>query len=249
MTKGENNRSLLVVAIIAVIVLALRFIWFLLPQRIGQVDPHINLVEDRARQITERQRQQQINAFVAVTEGEVFRTEERIREATALATATSLFAASESLSKHLPATVTDLLIGINNAGLMPPGLQPFDSDGNIVSSHAKLVVRYRPDPLGIEVVSLARVPLDGPALLVRVPADGTTKEGATLYVATGLEQTKVLPTPFAPEAEIFALGFASEPLRAAKLPKPSRNRTNFFQYHKRNEGQGCQTSLNVQKLK
>ena len=221
MIKTPHQRSLLIVAIVVMIVLAIRFLSFILPQRIGRVDPHINLVEDRARQITESQRQQQINAFVAVTEGEVFRTEERIREATALATATSLFAASESLNKRLPPSVTDLLLGINNAGLIPPGLQPFDSDGNIVSSHAKLVVRYRPDPLGIEVVSLAKVPLDGPALLVRVPADGTTKEGATLYVATSLERTQ-LPTPFAHEAEIVALGFASEPLRAAKLPKPQR---------------------------
>ena len=219
MTKGQHNRSLLIVAVLVVIVLALRFISFILPQRIGGVDPHINLVEDRMSQITERQRQQQITAFVAVTEGEVFRTEERIREATALATATSLFAASESLNRRTPANVTALLIGINNTGLIPPGLQLFSSDGNIISSHAKLIVRYKPEPLGIEVVSLGKVPLDGPALLVRVPANGTNREGATLYVATSLEHTN-LPTPFAPEAEIFALGFASEPLRGAKLPKP-----------------------------
>ena len=219
MTKGQDNRSVLIVAIIVVIVLAVRFSSFILPQRIGGVDPHINLVEDRMSQITERQRQQQIAAFVAVTEGEVFRTEERIREATALATATSLFAASESLTRRVPASVTDLLNGINNARLIPPGLQLFGSDGNIISSHAKLIVRYKPEPLGVEVVSLGKVPLDGPALLVRVPANGTNKEGATLYVATSLEHTN-LPTPFAREAEIFALGFASEPLRFAKLPNP-----------------------------
>ena len=219
MTKRQHNRSVLVVAIMVVIVLAVRFSSFILSQRIGGVDPHINLVEDRMSQITERQRQQQIAAFVAVTEGEVFHTEERIREATALATATGLFAASESLNKRVPASVTDLLIGINNARLTPPGLQLFGSDGNIISSHAKLIVRYKPEPLGVEVVSLGKVPLDGPALLVRVPANGTNKEGATLYVASSLEHTN-LPTPFAREAEIFALGFASEPLRAAKLPKP-----------------------------
>jgi hypothetical protein len=219
MIKRQDNRSLLIVAVLVVIVLAVRFISFIFSQRIGGVDPHINLVEDRARQINDSQRQQQITAFVAVTEGEVFRTEERIREATALATATTLFAASESLNRRMPASVTDLLIGINNARLIPPGLQPFGSDGNIISPHAKLNVRYRPEPLGIEVISLGKVRLDGPALLVRVPANGTNKEGATLYVATSLEHTN-LPTPFAPEAEIFALGFASEPLRAAKLPKP-----------------------------
>jgi hypothetical protein len=219
MKKGEHNRSLLIVAIMVVIVLAVRFISFLFPQRIGGVDPHVNLAEERARQIIESQHQQQMNAFFAVTEGEVFRTEERLREATALAFATSLYAASESLNRRLPLNVTDLLLGVNNAKLIPPGLQLLGADGNIISSHSKLTVRYRPEPLGIEVVSLGKVSLDGPALMVRVPGEGANKEGATLYVATSLEHTS-LPTAFAHEAEIFALGFVVEPLRAAKLPKP-----------------------------
>ena len=218
MRKAERNRSLLIVAIMVVIVLALRFISFLFPQTIGRVDPHVNLVGDRARQIMESQRQQQMNAFLAVTEGEVFRTEGRIREAIALATATSLFVANESINRRPPTSITDVLIGITNAGLMPPGLQLLDADGQLVSSHGQLIVRYRPEPLGIEVVSLGKVPLDGPTLLVRVPAVVTNKEGVSLYVATSLEQTNV-PTPFAHEAEIFALGFASEPLRAVKLPR------------------------------
>ena len=178
-----------------VIVLALRFISFLFPQTIGRVDPRVNLVEDRARQIMESQRQQQMNAFFAVTEGEVFRTEERIREAIALATATSLFAANESINRRPPASITDVLMGIKNAGLMPPGLQLHGADGNITSSHAKLILRYRPEPLGIEVVSCGRF-RSGPTLLVRVPAD---KEGATLC-SHHLEQTNV-PTPFAQEGK------------------------------------------------
>ena len=215
-TKREHKHPLLIVAIVAVLVFAVRFSSFILPHT-TRVDPHINLSEDRTRKITESQHQQQIAAFVAVTEGEVFRTEERIREASALAIATSLFSASESLNKRLPATVTDLVIGTRNAGLLPPGLQLLGNDGSVTSPHSKLTVRYRPEPLGIEVVSMGKVPLDGPALLVRV--DGTNKEGATLYVASSLEQT-ILPNPFAREAEIFALGFTSQPLRAAKLPKP-----------------------------
>lgn len=218
MTKTKHTRPVLVIAIVVVMILAVRLSSFILPKTM-RVDPHINLAEDRLRQISERQRQQQIAAFVAVTEGEVFRTEERIREATALATATSLFAASESLNRRTLGSVGGLLNGISNARLIPPGLQLSGSDGAITSSHSNLIVRYRPDPLGIEVISLGKVPLDGPALLVRVPADGANKEAASLYVATSLEQTN-LPTAFAREAEIFALGFASEPLRTAKLPRP-----------------------------
>jgi hypothetical protein len=217
-TKRQHKHPLLVVTGVVLMILALRFSSFIWPKT-TRVDPHIHLAEDRLRQIGDHQRQQQIAAFVAVTEGEVFRTEERIREAIALATATSLFAARESLNRRAPASVAALLDGINNARLIPPGLQVSSSDGAITSSHSKLVVRYRPDPLGIEVISLGKVPLDGPALLVRVPSDGNKKDAANLYLATSLEQI-TLPNAFAREAEIFALGFASEPLRSPKVSKP-----------------------------
>jgi hypothetical protein len=218
MIKSQHSRSLLIVAIVVATVFVARISSFIFVRSSGRVDPHINLVEDRARQITESQHQLQVNAFVAVTEGEVFRTEERIRETTALATATGLFAASESLSGRVPANVAALLDGVNKAKLLPPGLQTF-SDGSVTSSHAKLIVRYKPEPFGVEVVSIGKVPLDGPMLLVRIAVDGTNKERANIYAATSLEQTQV-PTPFAHEAEIFALGFVAEPLRAAKLSKP-----------------------------
>jgi hypothetical protein len=61
--------------------------------------------------------------------------------------------------------------------------------------------------------------MDGPALLVRVPDDGMSQDGARLYLATRLDEIRV-PEPFAHEAEIITLGFAPEPLRALKLRNP-----------------------------
>ena len=186
------------------------------------VDPRISFAEDHTRQILEKQRQQQMAAFVAVSEGEVSRTEERIRQATALATATSLFAGSEALNRRTPPGVNALLAGVKSARLMPPGMQISGSHGEVAGAHGKAFVRYRPEPLAIEILSLGNVRDDGPALLVRIPVDGmsgTNTSGAALYMATSLEQSRV-PAPFAHEAEIVALGFAPEPLRAAKLPKP-----------------------------
>ncbi|CAN5883679.1 hypothetical protein BH18ACI4_BH18ACI4_00900 [soil metagenome] len=222
MRQSQHKRRVLIVGVVVGVVVAVRLISIVFPQRTGTVDPHVSLAENQAQQIAERQRQQQVGAFMAVAEGEVSRTEERIREATALATAASLFAASESLNRRTPASVTALLSGVNGAGLMPPEMQLLGSQGDITSSHGKLFVRYRPEPLGIEVVSLGNVRLDGPALLVRVPDNGITgmsKEGAGLYLATRLDEITV-PAPFATEAEVVALGFAPEPLRAAKLPRP-----------------------------
>ena len=219
MTQRQANRPVLIVGIIVALIVGMRVISIALPERTGRVDPQINLVENQAPQVVQRQRQQQVGAFMAVAEGEVSRTEERMREATALAMAASLLAASEALNKRTPGSVTALLSALHAAGLMPPGMRLVDSQRAVNSARGQLFIRYRPEPLAIEIVSLGRERLDGPALLVRVPDEGMSKEGARLYVATGLDEIR-LPDPFAPEAEVVALGFAPEPLRAGKLPHP-----------------------------
>jgi hypothetical protein len=222
MTQGQPKGPVIIVGAVAAVMVAVRLLSIALPQRTGSVDPHVSLPENQAQQIAESQRQQQATAFMAVTQGELFRTEERIREATALAMAASIFAASESLNRRTPPTVTALLSGLNAAGLMPPGVQLLNTEGSVVCTHGELFVRYRPEPLGVEVVSLGKARLDGPALLVRVPDNALgsmNEEGAGLYLATRLDEITV-PAPFATQAEVIALGFAPEPMRAAKLPKP-----------------------------
>lgn len=219
MTLQRRNMPVLIVGIVVALIVGSRLLSIALPEGSGRVDPHVSLTENQAEQIVQRQRQQQVRAFMAASEGEVSRTEERIREATALATAASLFAAKESLDKRTPPSVTALLSGINAAGLLPPGMQLLDSSGIVSSARGQLFVRYRLEPLGIEVVSIGKERIDGPALLVRVPDDGMSEDGACLYLATRLDEITV-PAPFAHEAEVIALGFAPEPLRALKLPNP-----------------------------
>ena len=222
MRNKQLNKSVLVVAVLVALILGLRVFSFLLRERTGAVDPRVALAQDKATEVIEHQRQIQANAFAAVAEGEVSRTEERIRQATALATATSLFAASESLNSRTPSTVTALLTGISSAGLLPPGMQLLDAKGEISSPHGSLFIRYRPEPLGIEILSVGNVRLDGPAILVRLPGPSLSdrdNDGVGLYLATRLNEVQ-LPEPFASEAEVIALGFAPEPLRAAKLSTP-----------------------------
>ena len=222
MTSREQNRSLVIVAVVVVATLAFRFGSTIFFHTTGRVDPHINLTEEKTRELIEKQRQQQLAALYAVDDGEVSRTEQRIREATALATAISLFVANESLNRRAPANAKALLLAIKNSGLMPPGLQTDGTDQSLVSAHANLVVRYRNEPLGIEIVSLGRASMDGPSLIVRVLSDemrDTKLEGSNIYVATSLQQTKV-PSPFASEAEIFALGFERQQLPSTKPSHP-----------------------------
>ena len=220
--RQPRNKPALIVGIVVALIVGVRLISIALPERSGRVDPHVNLADNQTQQIAERQRQQ-VRAFMAVSEGEVSRTEERIREATALATAAGLFAANEALSKRTPGSVDAVLKGINTTGLLPPGLQLTASSGGVESSRSQLFVRYRIEPLAIEVVSVGKQRMDGPALVVRVPDEGMSEDGARLYLATRLDEVTV-PAPFAREAQVIALGFAPEPLRAVKLPNPDASK-------------------------
>jgi hypothetical protein len=95
-----------------------------------------------------------------------------------------------------------------------------DNSALVTSDRGTLRVRYRLEPLCIEVVSIGRERTDGPALLLRVPSLTAGKDetrDVVLYMATRLDEVTI-PKPFASEAEIIALGFAPEPLRSVTLP-------------------------------
>ena len=218
----RHKLPLLTTAVIVTLIMGTRFISSVLTDDIGRVDPRVTLPPNQVQEIRERQRRQQVQAFVSTSEGEVARTEERIREATALALAVSLFSATESLAHRIPVNVSSLLSGVQRAGLLPPGMQLVDNSGLVSSAHGALKVRYRSEPLCIEVISIGRERTDGPALLLRVPSMIAGKDetrDVVLYLATRLDEITI-PQPFASEAQIIALGFAPEPLRAVTLPDP-----------------------------
>lgn len=202
------------VSALAVIVLS-RVIPFVFGQRISTVDPRVSIENTvAARSTSERPKYRPSTAAMS---GEVARTEERMREATALAVAASLYMVKERTQGRVARTVNDLLAGVVQANLLPPGLALNDLSGTLLSEHGMFFVRYRPTPLGVEVVSLGRGRAAGPGLIVRVPDDGAGKDGASVYVATKLEMP-VIPQAFAPTSEVIATGWSPEPLRAIQLP-------------------------------
>ena len=148
-------------------------------------------------------------------DGEVARTAERIGEATALALSCSLYAASEQFSGGTPRSANDILSGLVSHNLLPPGLAITQFEGSLVSTYGSVSLRYRPAPLGIEVISIGHKPAYGPALIVRIPDEFSEKGEAKLYVASSLGAVRV-PGPFAPAAEVIALGWSPETLRSLK---------------------------------
>jgi hypothetical protein len=216
----RHKLPLITTAVVVTLIMATRFISSVMTNDIGGVDPRITLPPNQVQEILEQKRRQQVRAFGSVSQGEVARTEERIREATAVALSVSLFAATESLSHRIPASDLALLSGVEKAGLLPPGMRLIDNSVLISSERGTLQVRYQPEPLCIEVVSIGRERTDGPALLIRVPSMIAGKDetrDVVLYMATRLDDITI-PQPFASEAQIIALGFAHEPLRGVTLP-------------------------------
>lgn len=199
----------------ALVVIAPFAIRIALNARATTVDPRVTL--DSARPLTEAKIANELRqaSVVSVMDGEVSRTAERIGEATALALASSLYAATEQIKGRTPRSVRDLLSGLAARNLLPPGLAITQTDGTLSSTYGSISVRYRPMPLGIEVVALGREPADGPALMVRVPDEAAEKSEAKLYIANRLNGVNV-PAPFAPAAEVIALGWSPEPLRALR---------------------------------
>ncbi len=147
-------------------------------------------------------------------DGEVARTAERIGKATALALSASLYAVSEQIRGRAPRAAQGLLAGIAAQKLLPPGLA-FAQGGALVSAYGSLSVRYRPAPLGVEVVSVGHKPEDGPALIVRIPDELSDRGETKLFIAGSLSDVRI-PAPFAPAAEVIALGWAPKTLRSLK---------------------------------
>lgn len=180
------------------------------------IDPRVTM-ESRSSAGEQALRESEARSKVIITaiDGEVSRTADRISEAKALAIATSLYAATEQIKGRTPRTADDLLAGVAAQNLLPPGLTITKAEGAIASEHGNLFVRYRPVPLAIEVIALGREARDGPALLVRVPDDNTKDGGASLFMATHINDVNI-PLAFAPDSEVISAGWSLEPLRSLK---------------------------------
>jgi len=176
------------------------------------VDPRVTI--EFNRESTVKQSSPKRAAVATMIDGEVARTAERIGEATALALSASLYAASEQIKGRSPRAAQDLIAGISAQNLLSPGLS-FTKGGALVSAYGSLFIRYRPAPLGIEVVSVGHKPEDGPALIVRIPDELSDRGETKLFISHSLSDVRI-PAPFAPAAEVIALGWSPETLRSFK---------------------------------
>jgi hypothetical protein len=177
------------------------------------IDPRVTTEFNGAAPLKQTSIRQTVIA--TTIDGEVARTAERTGEAAALALSASIYAASEQIRGRAPQSAKDLLSRLASRSLLPPGLALTQVEGNLVSTYGNVWVRYRPEPLGVEVISIGHKPSDGPALFMRIPDELSEKGEAKLYVSGSLSAVRV-PGPFSPAAEVIALGWSPETLRTLK---------------------------------
>jgi len=183
--------------------------------RTSAVDPRVTLRQERVSYGGRSAPGLTVARLVAAMDGEVSRTADRVAEATALAFSSGVYLASAGARGGPPRDAQTLVAGLAQTGLLPPGLGTTGAAGTFVSAWGSLSVRYRPAPLSVEVISVAGKPEYGPALIVRLPDETSDKGEPKLYVADRLQGVTV-PAPFAPAAEVIALGWSPERPRSLR---------------------------------
>lgn len=173
----------------------------------------------RGAQADDAQNQQPTSSVIF--DGEVYRTEGRLREASAVAIAASLTGVASASEGRPVRDVADLLKGIKVRGLLPPGVE-FVTDRNLlVSEHSTIHVRLRPAPFALEILSLGRERLDGAALLLRVPDEQPSlRQPARYFYSLRLEDIKV-PEPFVNASAVLSCGWQMDTIRP-ELPEGAK---------------------------
>ena len=138
---------------------------------------------------------------------EVPRTAERLRDMTAVAIAASTYVAEGAMTGRTPHDAREIALGIAERHLIPPEWLTNQS-GVLQTAHGTLHVRYSPNDLTVEVVSVPSGRSDGPAMLIRIPDDENTAVGSRYFESMQLDGI-VYPVPFAPIPEIIRTGWRS----------------------------------------
>jgi hypothetical protein len=178
---SRRNRLLLIVAA-AVLVPTVLVARYLATRNVESVDPNVSI--ERAQGDVSSNLKTSNNS-IDLPDGEVYRTADRVREASALALASALYAANGQTNRQFIPDADALIAGIRSAGLLPPGIT-IDARAMLLSHRSKLQLRFRPDPFATEVLSFPRSREDGPALMIRIPAAGNDAEHGSVFIADRL---------------------------------------------------------------
>ena len=209
----KRKRTLMFAAI--GLLAALMLTNFLAPRSVPSVDPSISIgclqPEETSTARTAG------SAARLPDDGEVYRTADRLREASALALAATLYAATQEAERRSAGNVDSIIGALRSLELLPPGITP-GAARMLLSDLSTIQVRFRPQPLAIEVLSFPRAASDGPALLVRLPGSGKDGDRDSIFFAERLGEVSP-PAPFASTLECMRAGWIDQPIHQADTPE------------------------------
>ncbi len=147
--------------------------------------------------------------------GEVFDTSRRLRETGAFGFAVCLSILDEAKNKRqIPGSINALVNAVTSRELLPPGLTV--ENGEIRSETSVIYIRYQPEPMQIEFVSVPAQARFGPTLLMRFPL--TSADGKNIaYFQSSRVSGVDLPPPFATAAEVIRSGWTIETWRGTQI--------------------------------
>lgn len=146
--------------------------------------------------------------------GEPHDAVQRLRECGALLMAVSLSAFEDFRTQgKLPTDLGEILTGIQNRSLLPPGIEIRDRAFH--SPLSKLKLNYRPDPFSFEIVSSPSKGVQGSALLFRFPLPPS---GANSVMYFESSKERGLPAPFSTTEQLAAAGWTIRNWSGDALP-------------------------------
>ncbi len=213
-TPPRPNRPMFVVGFVATsFVLLLLLVGPVTRYFVPRLNPNISFVTDgeRAPGIAAI-RPPNTAGEAALFDGEVYRTEGRLREMSVLAIAAYSGVLDGYSHGRMPSSVEGLLAGIDRRRLSNLGLEMLPDGSGFISAHNVCHVRFRPQTLDVEIVAVPRAREDGSALLMRLPETDAydLPPGQLRYFEALRLDGMTIPAPFATSPQIQALGWRSQ---------------------------------------
>lgn len=147
-------------------------------------------------------------------QGEVYEEADQVTKSAALLMGTTLLAAQRSMERKAFVNVESLMSGIVSEGLLPPGLKQESGAHSFSSEQAVFYIRYRPEPLAVEVLSIGKGKEVGSVILARLPDDEFFENALTYYV---LSKGEGMPAAFTPAAKLIEGGWRPESFKASDV--------------------------------
>lgn len=191
------------------------------------MDPRVRFNQYQGREVVVASPPRKVGATDVGADDPSVRYADRLRDASALAISFSLYVLNDRLvNKRVLTDLHAALEGLSASSLLPPGMAVISGGGVVRSPAGLFYIRYRPNPYGLEVLSVgARGFADGEVFIIRLPEAGPHPNSelapsvnaggyATLFVAPRSPDA-LIPKPFVPAASFAAAGWTEEALRAA----------------------------------